>query len=206
MDVLIFGAYELAVSFLPFLILMIMYIIKQKQDRKGISVSHVVAVTLFALYIIGVYYVTEAGTLYDVIYYRLKTATVHIEPFSCEIDLMGYFLNVVMLVPFGILVPYIWEELDNPLAITVSGALFSVFVEMTQMLNYRATDIDDVLMNALGALTGYYLYNKCRELRSRPCRKNDMSFGILIMAVLATFAGRFFLYDEIWLADIIYAI
>ena len=38
------------------------------------------------------------------------------------------------------------------------GILFSLAIELNQLLNNRITDIDDLFTNTLGAIIGYLLY------------------------------------------------
>lgn len=38
------------------------------------------------------------------------------------------------------------------------GILFSLAIELNQLLNNRITDIDDLFTNTLGAIVGYVLY------------------------------------------------
>ncbi len=71
MDTLIFLAYEILVSILPFLI--VFSIIRKTNLQKGLSFSrfHRLSVIAFSVYIVGVYHFTGAGTLYDVLLYQL---------------------------------------------------------------------------------------------------------------------------------------
>lgn len=39
------------------------------------------------------------------------------------------------------------------------GFMLSLIIEIFQLLNVRATDIDDLLMNTLGAVIGFIIYS-----------------------------------------------
>lgn len=82
---------------------------------------------------------------------------------------MGYrgavkdiILNVVMMLPFGILFPQIRK---NRLITTVSaGFLMSVLIECLQLVAtvfgspYHSFDVTDIISNTTGALLGYILF------------------------------------------------
>lgn len=66
-------------------------------------------------------------------------------------------LNVLLFVPLGFLLPLLWERyrrLNNTLAFAFSATLF---IELSQLLTYRATDVDDLITNVIGGLFGYLL-------------------------------------------------
>ena len=64
--------------------------------------------------------------------------------------------NVLMLIPFGFLVPLLWERLRGWRVLPV-GLCFILAIELLQPLTGRSFDIDDILLNFLGVLTGALL-------------------------------------------------
>ena len=50
------------------------------------------------------------------------------------------------------------------------GILFSLAIELNQLLNNRITDIDDVFTNTLGAIVGYVIY---RVLFKMICKREE---------------------------------
>lgn len=64
--------------------------------------------------------------------------------------------NVLMLVPFGFLVPLLWERLRGLRVLSV-GLGFILAVELLQPLTGRSFDVDDILLNFLGVLAGALL-------------------------------------------------
>jgi len=126
------------------------------------------------------------------------------QPFSNSIDVVAYVLNVVLFVPLGLLVPIIWEKMNQFSNLLVTGFLFTVFIEVSQLLNNRRTDIDDILLNVLGAVVGFGLFKIFDKVtKSKFCVKNPIVDELMI-SVIAVFLGRFFLYDEMGLAKILY--
>lgn len=64
--------------------------------------------------------------------------------------------NVLMLVPFGLLVPLLWERLRG-WRVLPAGLGFILAVELLQPLIGRSFDVDDILLNFLGVLAGTLL-------------------------------------------------
>jgi hypothetical protein len=67
--------------------------------------------------------------------------------------------NIVLGVPFGVLLPTLFPRVRGLVRVLAVTALVMVVVEVTQgvIVEGRAFDIDDVLLNTLGALLGYLL-------------------------------------------------
>ena len=80
-------------------------------------------------------------------------------PFSDETHWLGVqrVLNAVMFAPLGFLLPVLWRGCRKWSVTTLAGFLLSLTIEILQMFCFRATDVDDLLMNTLGAFLGYCL-------------------------------------------------
>ena len=65
--------------------------------------------------------------------------------------------NMLLLFPFGLLLPILWGKFDNMRIMLLYSFLFSLGIEITQLLSYfvgnmgRSFDIDDIILNTLGA-------------------------------------------------------
>ena len=66
-------------------------------------------------------------------------------------------MNAVMFLPFGFLLPVLWKSCRSWKATALAGFATSALIEDMQLYCFRATDVDDLLMNTLGALLGYLL-------------------------------------------------
>ncbi|MBQ2640323.1 MAG: VanZ family protein [Bacilli bacterium] len=66
--------------------------------------------------------------------------------------------NMVMFLPFGFFISYYLKSDDfkAPLFLTI---IASISIEEVQMLIGRVFDVDDILLNILGGLIGYFLYH-----------------------------------------------
>ncbi len=63
--------------------------------------------------------------------------------------------NILMLVPFGAYLGYIFKRMTIIQAVVLGGA-FSIFIELTQYFTRRGLlEFDDVLNNTLGAVIGF---------------------------------------------------
>lgn len=72
---------------------------------------------------------------------------------------MQIFLNIMLFVPFGFLLPMISERFRSLWLTTVTGFVFSAGIETMQYITGRGlTEVDDVINNTAGALIGYILY------------------------------------------------
>jgi glycopeptide antibiotics resistance protein len=65
--------------------------------------------------------------------------------------------NVLLFVPLGFLLPLLAPRLDRLWRVVAVGAAVSVLLELAQlpMPGVRRADVNDVLMNALGAALGW---------------------------------------------------
>lgn len=70
-------------------------------------------------------------------------------------NILGMVLNIVMLIPFGAFLPIYFKRFRKLLPTVVAGAFMSLTIEILQLFTFRATDIDDFIMNTLGAFLGY---------------------------------------------------
>ena len=70
--------------------------------------------------------------------------------------------NVLLGVPFGILVPIVAPRMRGVLRVLLLTAIVMLLVEFAQgaLITGRAFDIDDVILNTTGALIGYVLLGR----------------------------------------------
>lgn len=203
------AAYELATVLAPFLVA---YAIRHAHARRTGSIPVEFAPAFaFVLYVFAVLYVTGSGTLYDLL---RQTASwgpndLYLIPFLAA-DPIGCALNVVLFLPLGFSIPLVWKRVDRAFTIGAMGFSFSLAIELSQLLNHRATDIDDLILNTLGALLGFALYrlwsSRANAARSKHVfvseRLPSAREPALYLAV--TFAGHFFLFNEMGIAKLLY--
>ncbi len=206
MEYLIFEGYEFLASFIPFLITMMLFRHLQKKKGIRIAAAYNIAVIILAFYVIAVFHFTGAGTLYNAFTFQteIRYKQFNLVPFSNDIDPVGYLLNVLLFVPFGIIVPFIWQKKADFTYTAGTAFLFSLLIEVSQMLNIRSPDIDDLLLNTLGAMIGFILYQlfvKATKIRFRLQSIPSMELPVYIAVM---FFGRFLLFNEMGMARLLY--
>lgn len=147
----------------------------------------------FAIYIMCLFYVV---TFQDV-----GWSTSNLIPFKeilrYDIGSVKFYKNVignmVMFVPFGFFISY-FLRLSKIRLILLFTLITSIIIEVTQYKIGRVFDIDDILLNLMGGLAGYYLYkllfyigNKLPRVLKKPLFYNIMIVGILVLMVLYLF-------------------
>lgn len=206
MDDMIFLGYEILSALIPFLVVLVIF--RSTQKKKGIFHTQYsfLAMILFSVYMVGVYHFTGAGTIYDGLMYQFEWRQDQFNwiPFSNSIDVVAYVLNVVLFVPLGLLVPIIWKKMNKLSNLIATGFLFTILIEASQLLNNRRTDIDDILLNVLGAVVGFGLFRLFDEITKSKFSVKNPVITELMISVVVVFLGRFFLYNEMRLAKILY--
>lgn len=78
-------------------------------------------------------------------------------------------LNVIMMIPFGFLLPLIKKGKTNFIEVVVCTFLLSFAIEIIQplMSDIRMSDITDIITNVTGGMIGYVLYVIFRPLTNK---------------------------------------
>ena len=76
------------------------------------------------------------------------------------------FGNVLGFVPYGFILPVICRHMRSGALIIVSGFSLSLTVEVIQLITkVGCFDVDDMILNTLGAALGYVAYVVCDYIR-----------------------------------------
>ena len=82
--------------------------------------------------------------------------------------LSNIFGNVIGFVPFGLILPVILPRMQNGFLIVLSGFWLSLCVEVIQLVTkVGCFDVDDLILNTLGALLGYIGFVILNQIRRR---------------------------------------
>ena len=94
------------------------------------------------------------------------TSTISFRPKISLIPFVGMItgpietiLNIVLFVPMGLFLPLLYKKYNKFKTVVITGILFSVSIELVQMFNWGASDINDVMTNTMGACLGYLIYS-----------------------------------------------
>lgn len=136
---------------IPFLILF--QIINRKRN---VSYLHIIGTYIYSLYIFAVLSITGIPYLNGI----NLSFTINFIPFSdLANNFIQYILNLILFIPFGFLLPFLWTKYQKFQTTFLSGLLFSMSIEISQLFCFRTTDIDDLLMNTLGTIIGYIIFS-----------------------------------------------
>lgn len=76
--------------------------------------------------------------------------------------------NFAMFIPLGIVWPSVYKELNNPGKVISAGVGVSLVIEILQLPFYdRVSDVDDLILNSLGYVTGYAIWLLVRKLTKK---------------------------------------
>lgn len=74
--------------------------------------------------------------------------------------------NVIGFWPFGFFLPVMHRKMRSFWLVTLLGFCFSLGVETVQLIwKVGCFDVDDMLLNTLGALSGYWIFLLCDKIR-----------------------------------------
>lgn len=158
---------------------------------------------LFSLYLCEMFNVVGIPA----IQYVRWNPEVNFVPFADEKNLRYFFqigMNAVMFVPFGFLVPMLWRCCRHWWAATLAGFSVSLVIELSQLFCFRYTDVDDLLMNTLGALVGYCLAWLLFHRKWRLSSHRDGGWRFLVLSVANPLLVMVFLRSLV--SDLVYSL
>lgn len=115
---------------------------------------------IFVIYMMCLFYVVTfqdidvAASGYNLVPFK--------EMFRYKLGSRLFFKNVVgnllMFIPFGFFTSYILREIKLKWVFIIT-LIVSITIELTQAKIGRIFDIDDVILNVLGGIVGYYIFS-----------------------------------------------
>ena len=129
-----------------------------------ISKWFIIGLYIFAYYLGVVFEITGPGNIFDI--GRDMNMIINLVPFKDIIagsdfmmNLFQLTANIILFIPLGILLPSLFERFEKFHNTLLMGFILSLIIEIFQLLNVRATDINDLLMNTLGTVIGFIIYS-----------------------------------------------
>ena len=106
--------------------------------------------------------------------------------------------NIIMFIPYGFFVSY-FLNLKKPISNFLLVLLVSSSIEVTQLVIGRVFDIDDIILNVLGGLIGFYIYKSLDFLNIHLPKvlKKPIIYNIIIILITVLFALYMFNMIEI---------
>ncbi|MBU9728821.1 VanZ family protein [Diplocloster modestus] len=153
-----------------------------RQDRKRTLILHGMGSICFLLCVYVVFKITGISPLSG-FHTDIRIEEINVIPLWGILDLfltadgwegikfalINVIGNVLLFCPLGFLLPLLWEKYAKWWKTLAAGAGLSVLIECTQLFLIRGTDVDDVLLNSLGALIGYGAYRLAGNLQKEFC-------------------------------------
>lgn len=90
--------------------------------------------------------------------------------------------NIIMFIPYGFFVSY-FLNLKKTKSMTLMALLVSLSIEFTQLVIGRVFDIDDIILNTIGGIIGFYLYTSLDFINEHMPKilKNQIVYNIIII-------------------------
>lgn len=148
--------------------LLVSYVRNKSLDIKLLGIRYV-----FITYLAGVFFVTGAYRVFEdgipaffmepnLIPLWNTIQDIRSSPQE-TIALIAY--NLILLIPFGFLLPFAFSHCNwEWKKIAILSFAFVLLVEILEYFSGRYMDIDDIVINTIGALVGYALYRCCRHV------------------------------------------
>ena len=92
--------------------------------------------------------------------------------------------NVLLFVPYGFFASF-YIELKNPIKAFILILAASISIEVTQLAIGRVFDVDDILLNVVGGMIGYFIYMIIYKIgQIFPFFKKEICLNLLTIIVL----------------------
>lgn len=132
----------------------ILYIIKNKIK---IDIINEIGIILFIIYNIFLFYiVTIPDCNYNIINIILFKE-IKRYPVGSKLFIKNTIGNILLFIPYGLYISY-HLKISKLFIILLLGVCYSLLIEIIQLKMGRVFDIDDILLNTVGCIVGYYFY------------------------------------------------
>jgi glycopeptide antibiotics resistance protein len=159
---------------------------------------------MFIVYIAAAGCFTGMGSIYDAFRgIQLRGDGLHLIPFADAAFRLEHLLNIALFIPFGFLLPLAWPQAAKLRVTLLFGVSFSLLIELSQLLNHRVTDTDDLLMNACGCLLGWAAFRLFVRIVKRKPPKTTGSLWEPGLYLVVMLLGRLLLFNGYGLSMIL---
>ncbi len=84
-----------------------------------------------------------------------------------QIAMKNLLGNIILFTPLGFLLPLIFVKINKLPQIIIIALIFSFSIETTQiMFGLGSWDIDDIILNTMGAVIGFWIHAKIAQSHS----------------------------------------
>lgn len=171
-DSIIFTINSSSILLPLFLIFLIYLLVSTFFKRNYYGMGQFTLVLSFAIYLLSMLHLVIFPIEVNLGEYRNLTPWYKAANFIpiLTIDVKTFVLNVIMLVPFGMYLPFLNRKIQSIKQAARLGFYVSLSFELTQLVirillgSGRSTDINDLIANTLGAVIGFLLIRKVSKI------------------------------------------
>lgn len=158
----------------------LVYFWSLKKLGKKQTTIHIATAFVFCYYLIGILTMTGIGKL------QSFSPNIVLIPFLDMINgPIDTILNIILFLPLGLFLPLLYKKYDRISSVALTGFLFSLSIEIVQMLGRGSTDINDLITNTVGAYLGYFMYKLLTKSVQKDFRRkfqaNKVNAGIEVL-------------------------
>lgn len=105
--------------------------------------------------------------------------------FGSRLFIKNVIGNITLFLPFGLFTSY-YLDIKKPYLIFLLTLIASISIESVQMLIGRVFDIDDILLNLVGGIIGFYIFALLRKIGDSLPKfmKSEMFLNIISAIIL----------------------
>lgn len=105
---------------------------------------------------------------------EIKRFWIHRESLGTMAVILNLFGNVAAFVPFGMILPVIHHRFRSFLYMILMTFEFSLVIEVIQLVSKVGSfDVDDLLLNTIGGMLGYLLFEVLNKIRRHRYEKTS---------------------------------
>lgn len=156
----------MVISSVVIITLRIWYIIK---NQKPFLLYHELIMFSFMIYIMCLFYVVTSPDDFSTIqnsYNLIPFKEMFRYTFMSRLFIKNVLGNLFMFIPLGFYASYILK-IHKARYSLLFVAIVSTTIELTQLSIGRVFDIDDILLNIIGGLLGYYYYQINYQIKAK---------------------------------------
>lgn len=174
--------------FLSIVILVSTRLVYLLKNNKKIILYKELLTLLFVIYVLCLFYIV---TFQDVSFNNSNFVLfreMFRYDFGSRLFIKNVIGNVILFLPYGFFMTY-YLKLDRLKSILGLSLLISLTIESTQLMIGRVFDIDDIVLNVIGGIVGFYIYKLMEKINVRLplVLKKPIIYNIIMVFLLTLF-------------------
>lgn len=154
------------------IMIMILIINAKHKNRREISLYNT-GIMLYSLSMVIIFSLTGISPMSG-FHLDIRIDEISFIPFEGIIEMLRggitihSFINIIgniaMFMPIGFLLPLIYTKVNSCKKVVIIGFCTSLLIELSQLFLTRGTDVDDLILNTLGATLGYLAFTAFKSI------------------------------------------